>query len=175
MAVPVQWPAPPHLLPGEPVIARDVFHQERAGAALDELDAESIQTGKTSLGRCDQRYLPPAVHVGEKPAVRERDLDHSRDGSPEWGLLHIGADVLRKNPRGDLYLAFPFIRSRADPVLDAVSAFVADKFDQFGIDSQFGPDGDRPGPCGQHVAKDWSRRAVPAGGYSGSQEQLAGL
>ena len=32
-------------------------------------------------------------------------------------------------------------------MLDAVSAFVADKFDQFGIDSQFGPDGDRPGPC----------------------------
>src|SRR6266566_3605209 len=82
----------PRLLPGEPVIARDVLHKEPAGAALDELDPESIQTGKLGCGRCDERYFPSAVHVGEKLAVRDRDLDDSGDDSPERGLLHIGAD-----------------------------------------------------------------------------------
>src|SRR2546426_9072283 len=122
---------PPHLFPCEPVIARDMLHEEPAGAALVELNRESIQTGKSGLGRCDQRYLPSAVHVGEKLAIRERDLDDSGDGSPERALLLIGADVLRKNLGRDLYLAFPFIRSLADPVLQAVAAFVADKLDHF--------------------------------------------
>src|ERR1700687_4873909 len=124
-----------------------MLHKEPAGAAPDKLNPECVQTGKTSLGRCDQRYLPSAVHVGEKPAIRERDLDDSSDGSPEWGLLLIGADVFRKNLGGDLHLAFPFIRSRADPVLQAVAAFVADPFDHFGIGGQFSPDGDCPGSC----------------------------
>src|ERR1700694_2142245 len=54
------------LLPCEPAIARDMLHKEPAGAALDELNAESIQTAKLSFGRSDERYFPSAVHVGEK-------------------------------------------------------------------------------------------------------------
>src|SRR6058998_1178083 len=41
------------LLASEPVVARDMLHQEPAGAALDELDPESIQTSKRDLGRCN--------------------------------------------------------------------------------------------------------------------------
>src|SRR5438034_10949568 len=74
------------LLPCEAVVARDVLHEEPAGAALDKLNAESIQTAKLSFGRCDERYLPSAVHVGEKLAVRDRDLDDSGNDSPERGL-----------------------------------------------------------------------------------------
>src|SRR5437762_13927539 len=39
------------LLPCEPVIARDMLHKQAAGAALDELHSESIQTGELTLGR----------------------------------------------------------------------------------------------------------------------------
>src|SRR5262245_30901694 len=121
-----------------------MFDKEPASAALDELNPESTQAGKKRLGRCEQRYLPSAVHVGKKPAVRQRDLDDSRSGSPERALLLIGADILRENRGGDQYLVFPFIGRFADPVLQAVAAFVADEFDHFGIGEQFGADGDRP-------------------------------
>src|SRR5437773_11781157 len=100
-----------------------MLHQKPAGAALNELDPESIQTGKRGLGRCVQRYLASAVHVAEELAIRERDLDNSRAQSPERGLLLIGADVLRKNLGGKLYLALLFIRSLADPVLHPVAVF----------------------------------------------------
>src|SRR5258706_12434761 len=77
------------LLPCEPVIARDVLHKKPARAAPDELDAESVQTGKRALGRCDQRHLPSAVDFGEESAVRERDLADSGGRSPEGALLLI--------------------------------------------------------------------------------------
>src|SRR5438034_256843 len=105
-----------------------MLHQQPAGAALDELNPESIQTGERGLGRRDQRRLPSAVHVAEQSAVRDRDLDNSGDGSPERALLLIDADVLRKSLGSDLYLAFPFIRSLAHPVLQTADAFVADPF-----------------------------------------------
>src|SRR5438067_11661127 len=88
------------LFPCEAVIARDVLHEEPAAAVLHELDAESIQTGERGLGGGDQRDVPSAVHVGEQSAVRERDLDDSRQSSPERRLLLIGADVLREHPGG---------------------------------------------------------------------------
>ena len=43
------------LLPCEPVITRDVLHEEPASAALDELNAESVQAAKQRVGRCDER------------------------------------------------------------------------------------------------------------------------
>jgi hypothetical protein len=100
---------PVALLPCEPIIARDMLHKESDGAALDEFNPESIQTGKSGLGRGDQSDLPPAVHVGEKPAIQDRDFDDAGDSSPERRLLRIDADVLRENLGGDLYLVFPFI------------------------------------------------------------------
>src|ERR1700733_10267949 len=123
-----------------------MFHKQPAGAALDELDSESIQAGESAFGRRDQRYFPSAVHVGEESAIRNRDLDDPGGGSPERALLLISADVLRKNSGSDLYLAFPFVRSLAHPVFQAVAAFVANPFQHFGIGGKFGPDGDSPGP-----------------------------
>src|SRR5437660_666509 len=137
----------PQLFPCEAVIARDVLHEEPAAAALHELDAESIQTGESGPGGGDQRDVPSAVHVGEQSAVRERDLDDSRQSSPERRLLLIRADVLRENLWGDVYLVLLLIGSLADPVLDAVIAFVADELDHFGIGRQFGANGDRPRLC----------------------------
>jgi hypothetical protein len=56
------------LLPCEPIIARDMLHNESAGAALDEFNPESIQTGKSGLGRGDQSDLPlPSMSVRSLP------------------------------------------------------------------------------------------------------------
>src|SRR5947208_8639392 len=113
-----------------------MLHKQAAGAALDELHSESIQAGKLTLGRRDERDLSSAVHVAEEFAIRDRDLDDSSDGSPERRLLHIGADVLRKNLLSNLNFAFPFIGSLAHEVLHAAAAFVADPFQHFGIGGQ---------------------------------------
>src|SRR5207244_13273258 len=111
---------------------RDLRHEEHT-ASQDDCDAESIQAGESGPGGGDQRDVPSAVHVGEQSAVRERDLDDSRQSSPERRLLLIRADVLRENLGGDVYLVLLLIGSLADPVLDAVIAFVADELAHFGI------------------------------------------
>ena len=124
-----------------------MFHEEPARAALDELDAESIQTRKKGVGRCHERYLSSTIHLAEQPAIRERDLDDSREGSPERGLLLVGADVPRENLGCDRHLVFQFIGSLADPVRQTAFVLVADELDHLGIGEQFGPDRDDPGPC----------------------------
>src|SRR4029453_17012718 len=96
------------------------------------------------MGRGNQRTLASTVHVGEELAIREGDLDDSSGGSPVRPLLFVRTDVLRQNLRGDLNFALSFIRSLADPMLEAPVAFVAHPLDHFRIGRQFGADGDGP-------------------------------
>ena len=54
------------LLAGEAIVAGDVLHVQ---AAVDELDAESIEAGELGLGHRDEPLLAAPVHVAHEPAV----------------------------------------------------------------------------------------------------------
>ena len=86
-----------------------MLHVQATGAALDELDPESIQTSEGGVGRCNEEHVSSPVHVGDEPAVFHRDLDDPRDGSPERLLLLIRADILREDLGSDRDLALPFV------------------------------------------------------------------
>src|SRR4051794_19202028 len=83
--------------PREPVVPRDVLHEQAAGAAVDELHSETVETGELGVRRGDQRHFASAVHVGDQLSPGDGDRHDARGGSPERLLLLVGADVLRQD------------------------------------------------------------------------------
>src|SRR5436190_19821827 len=95
---------------GEAVIARDVLHEQ---GAVDELDAESIETAELGGGRRDEHLLAESVHLADQAAILHGDLHRAAAGlrrsrdlhtPPERRLFVVGADVARQYRRRHFHL-----------------------------------------------------------------------